>query len=129
MGGKVPLGNLFNDSMWSLLNLIMAIIALVIAIRLIMDRLSRRKDESEQEEQEEEGSRVERHTALKIATMAVGLFIFLLVMLLEDFSQRMAWINQWTLMIGVVFAVQIVMLLVSREKKTAPETPTAPTQM
>jgi hypothetical protein len=116
--GNVPLGNLLSDGTWSILNLIMAIVAIATSLKLIVNIFRRR------EESIIRPTSAKRSNILKIGAVATGLLTFSLVVGLDDFSQPMTWINKWTILIGAAFAAHLILLSVYRVRKTSPDSAT-----
>jgi hypothetical protein len=114
--GRVPLGSLQLTGTWSLLNLGMTLVAVILSLglvaRALLRILRRRGAASDTDEgSERDAGTKSRGAPLRILALAMGVFVLVAELRLEDFSQPMSWINQWTLLIGAAFAVQLLLLL------------------
>jgi uncharacterized repeat protein (TIGR02543 family) len=94
--GNVPLGNLLAKGAWSLLSMIFAVLALVMAITMIVGRKN------------------EQNRILRILAICFGLLTPIIWVILEDFSQPVAWINQHTIIIAIIFAITVAQFLFYR---------------
>jgi uncharacterized repeat protein (TIGR02543 family) len=101
--GNVPLGGLGFSGAWSLLSLLMSLVAVVISVLLLIGAFFRKNRK--------------RGRILKIATVIVGVLTAIVWIVLDDFSLPMAWINKWTLYVGIVFIVHIVLLVVYKLRR------------
>ncbi len=122
--GKVPLGNMQANGVWSLLNLIVSIAALAIAIVVFVTIFlkKRKKDENEMDTQrqrranayaeEEEQSSKKRSLVLKILTIVSGLLVGILFLILEDITLPVVFVDNWTPLIVGVFIAHLVILIV-----------------
>lgn len=115
--GNVPLGGL-DSVAWSLLNLMMSIVALFCAVTLTVTLFKRKKlnkyqseDEDEEEQPEEEVAR-HRLFVLRLPTILSGLIPGILFLILENIRLPMVWITRWTPLIGAFFIISMVMVLV-----------------
>jgi hypothetical protein len=125
--GNVPLGNFFSSNAWSLLSLIMSLVAVVISILLIVGAIARKRREDNEDEltgyardggvRDEEEERRRRGKMLKVATIILGILTPIVWLILDDLSLPMAWINKWTLFVGIVFILHIVVLVVYKVRK------------
>jgi amino acid transporter len=124
LSGNVPLGNLRSLGTWGLLNLIMALLALVICIIMIVRPVIRRKkEEEERPEYKVESRKVQRKGAwlLKIIAIIAGLVATVAELILDDFSLPMSWVNQWTMLIGILFVIHIILVVVYKLLKNRKE--------
>jgi uncharacterized repeat protein (TIGR02543 family) len=116
LGGNVPLGNIGAMAVWSLLSLIMSAIAVAIAILLAIGAMLRRREEEEDERlgdcnSEEEEKDRKRQGLLKILACACGALTLIVWLILDDLTLPMAWINKWTIVVGVVFAMHLALFI------------------
>lgn len=121
--GKVPLGSLGLGNAWSLLNLIMSIIAVVCSILLFISlfRKKRRNEEDKTDAKEETLMRDEdveqeeehrsRLRSLKIIALLAGLIPGILFLILEDMRLPMTWITRWTPLIAVFFILAMLLVV------------------
>jgi hypothetical protein len=106
--GNVPLGTLLVDGVWSLLNLLLALIALVVSIIVSVKMVYRRRDQEDRQNQRKRG------ILMGIGSVIFGLLTGILFILLEDMTLPMVWINKWTLVIGIAFIVHISCIILRR---------------
>ncbi|MDR0875359.1 MAG: hypothetical protein LBN12_04020, partial [Clostridiales Family XIII bacterium] len=97
--GNVPLGGFYAKGAWSALDLILAIIAVILSVILSIGALGKRKDR-----QKKAGVGFMRSLAI-----SAGIIVLILTVSIDDFSQPVTWVNQWTPLVGIVFALQIVL--------------------
>ncbi|GHU62139.1 hypothetical protein AGMMS49983_03050 [Clostridia bacterium] len=126
--GNVPLGSFFGSGAWSLLSLILSLIAVIVALLLLVraaaKRRERRDEDVAQYEDEETKEKEERRrytTALRITTIIIGFLVMIVWLILDNLSLPMVWINKWTLFVAVVFLVHIIFLAVYRYNKAKDE--------
>lgn len=127
LDGNVPLGNTSLDGVWSFLNLIMSLVALLIGIITfitLINNLRRRKEEEEdeegeerqvkadEEEEEEDEQKRKRFAIMKILTAISGLVPAILFFILEDLTLPVAFINKWTPIIGLFFIIHLIVFIV-----------------
>jgi uncharacterized repeat protein (TIGR02543 family) len=115
-GNNVPLGNFFAEGAWSLLSLLLSLIAIIISVLLIIWTVFKRKDkDAHREVYTEEGYEAKRKSnaaILRALTIIVGVLTPVVWLILDNINLPMAWINKWTLYVGIVFIVQIALLIV-----------------
>jgi uncharacterized repeat protein (TIGR02543 family) len=113
IGGKVPLGNGKTAAVWSLLSMLLSIIAVVITVLLAVGTLLRRKEGRDNEAlgmyRSEERART-RGNLLKIPACAAGVLTLIIWLILDDLSLPLAWVNKWTGIIVVIFIIHLVLL-------------------
>jgi membrane protein implicated in regulation of membrane protease activity len=122
--GTVPLGNILGRGAWSLLSLILSLIAVIIAIVLIVRALvkRRRKDDedmTEEELHEEEADEKyrKRGKTLRMLAIITGVLTPIVWLIFDNLNQPMAWINRWTIIVAFVFIVHIAILIAYRVRK------------
>jgi len=140
INGNVPLGGLQvgRGVAWSLLNLMMSIIALLNAILLLVTMFKKKReaeydelneyegfeeheaefkeyvDRNEQEEDEEEyepESIPQRLIRLKVPALLAGIIPGILFLILENIRLPVTWITRWTPLIGAFFIIHMVLVL------------------
>lgn len=126
--GRVSLANFRRTDRWSLLSLLMSCAALIACVVLIVTLLVRKDkpkgedgqqhvdvdepDEGEIEEAvEEERTRRHRLLVLRILSIVAGVLTPVLFLLLDNLRLPMAFINRWTLPIGIVYIVHLVIMI------------------
>lgn len=108
-GGNVPLGGFGQSSAWSLLNLFMALGSFAMAFYLLISSLRRRKleyaDEAGESEYRKSGKRF--LNPLRILSILASVITIVLFLLLDNMSDPMVWVNQWTLLLLTSFVVSV----------------------
>lgn len=112
--GNVPLGNMGLDGVWSLLNLLMSLVALMLGVIAFVTLINNLRDKKryEEEEQEEAETLARRYGILKIAVMLSGVIPGILFLILEDLSFPVSFINKWTPLIGLFFIIHVIILII-----------------
>lgn len=112
--GGVPLGGL-DSIAWSLLNLIMSLIALFAAVTLIVTMFKRKKvnREADAESGEEPDEKVQRNRLFGLRVLAIlgGFIPGILFLILENIRLPMVWITRWTPLIGAFFIISMTLVL------------------
>jgi len=125
LNGNVPLGNMQRGISWSLLNLMMSIIAIFNTIILLVTLFARKRkpdtvenDEqmysynSRNDDEEKPDDLKQRLIKLKVPALLTGVIPGILFLLLENIRLPITWITQWTPLIGAFFIIHMVLLLV-----------------
>jgi hypothetical protein len=107
--GSVPLGSFSTTQTWSLLSLLVALLALLLPLVIIPVGLLMRRRE------------YHRHLVLTALCAVVGILPIVMWLILDNTAVPMAWINQWTPLVLVVFILEVV-LLAAREATKAKDT-------
>jgi hypothetical protein len=95
---------------WSLLSLIISVIAVIFAVGLVLGmvlRKFRRSDTTWQRVRQ-------RTTGFTIFAVLLGLLTPMVWLLLDTLSLPMALLNKWTLYVAIVFALQLVMMVIHK---------------
>ncbi|GHU65507.1 hypothetical protein AGMMS49983_13330 [Clostridia bacterium] len=125
--GNVPLGSFFGNDAWSLLSLILSLIAVIVSLLLIVRAVVKRREHKdaalyEDAETDEEKKERRKYTmVLRVTTIVIGFLTLVVWLLLDDLSLPMVWINKWTIFVAVVFLVHIIFLAVYRYNKAKEE--------
>jgi uncharacterized repeat protein (TIGR02543 family) len=98
--GNVPLGGFFTDGAWSLISLLLSLLALVIAALTIVGIVSKRRAE-----------------LLKLVTIALGFATTIVWLILDDMSKPMVWFNQSTLYILLIVLAQVALIFFARHRQ------------
>jgi hypothetical protein len=105
--GNVPLGSPGIRGAWSLLSMMFALFAVVAAILLLLSTFfDKRRTLSD-----EQAMRRSRSALLKMVVCIMSIMIFLLWIILDNFSTPMVWVNNHTLLIGLLFLIDLLMFL------------------
>ncbi|MDR0817197.1 MAG: YDG domain-containing protein, partial [Clostridiales Family XIII bacterium] len=120
--GNVPRGSFMSTAVWSLLSLIMSLAAVIITLCLIIGSLlaRRRRDDDPGvygEDRDEERRNQRKGRILKVLACAVGVITAVLRLVLDDLTQPMAWINRWTVLVGIAFVLHIAALIAYKVRK------------
>ncbi|MDR3305631.1 MAG: hypothetical protein LBS85_06380 [Clostridiales Family XIII bacterium] len=114
---NVPLGNGSITSAWSLLSLILAVIALVTTVFTIGSVLLGRRYRRSMDELgavDKENRRQKNSFILAVLTCAFGVLTFLIWLVLDDRSLPMVWFNRYTDLVFVFFLLNIVLFIARR---------------
>lgn len=120
--GETPLGGFNYTGVWSLLNLIMSLVVLIVGVITLITLVNNRKRKQEDEEREiefQQEGRTRRYGALKIATGVASVIAMILFLILEDMTLPRVWIDRWTPCIGLAalfgLLVWLIQFLVKRK--------------
>jgi uncharacterized repeat protein (TIGR02543 family) len=122
LNGNVPLGGFATKGAWSLLSLLMSLVAVVVSVLLVVGIFMRRRDDDDEgaarfDEDSEEDDRRRRGKILKTFTIIVGILTPIVWLILDNLNQPMVWINNWTVFVGITFIVHIALLVVYKLRK------------
>jgi len=104
--GKIPLGGFLYDRGWSVVSMMLSIIALLIALFLLVALIRSRRKDDKLSETEEQTKRRRRFITLGMVT---GILTPIVWLVLDNFYQEVVWINKWTIFVGISFIVHIIM--------------------
>jgi uncharacterized repeat protein (TIGR02543 family) len=117
--GNVPLGNFFSNETWSILSMLLSIAAVIIAMMLLVVALVRRKRKEELYANDELYTGAEQYEkaakkgrTLRVLTIIAGALTLVVWLILDNFNQPATWINRWTIVIGIFFAVQLALFVI-----------------
>jgi uncharacterized repeat protein (TIGR02543 family) len=133
--GNVPLGNVKFEGAWSLLSMLMSLVAVVVAVLLVLGAIVRRRDEDEIAGQarndagynnDAAGDYRRRGKILRVLTIVLGVLTPVVWFVLDTLNQKVVWINKFTVYVGIVFVATVVLLVVYKvwkgdEKREAQE--------
>jgi uncharacterized repeat protein (TIGR02543 family) len=115
--GNIPLGNFFAKGAWSLVSLLLALIAVIISIVLFLGAIANRGRNKDLDVYGESEARKKRKSAIfRALTIIAGIVTLIVWLVIDDPTKVVAWINQWTLVIAIIFVVQIILFSVYRNK-------------
>jgi uncharacterized repeat protein (TIGR02543 family) len=118
--GNVPLGNVRFEGAWSLLSMLMSLVAVVTAVLLVLGAIVRRRDEDEiagQARGDAEGDYRRRGKILKVLTIIVGILTPVVWIVLDTLNQQVVWINKFTVYVGIAFVATVVLLVLYKVRK------------
>ncbi|GHU61760.1 hypothetical protein AGMMS49983_02040 [Clostridia bacterium] len=112
--GLVPFGGFHVSGVWSFLSLLLSVAAAIIAIALGLGALARRSRVKNYEnmgvyDNEALALAKKRGNLLRALTAILGVITLLTWLLLDDFSVGMVWVNNHTLIVGVLFLITVVL--------------------
>jgi uncharacterized repeat protein (TIGR02543 family) len=114
--GYIPVGNFHGRGAWSLLSLILSLIAVIVSAMLLIGAFANRKRrngvEYYVEGGEKTGEQKRRANILRSLTVLAGILTAVVWLILDDFTLPIVWINRWTSVVGIIFIVHIVLLIV-----------------
>lgn len=120
---EVPLYGLPGMDVWALLNLILCIAGAVLAVVILIVALVRRnkkQDEEEEyetearhyrsdsEEEQEEEKRKKLRPVWLVLTAIAGILGVIVFILTEDMTNLMVWMDNWTIVNAIIFAVGVI---------------------
>ena len=118
--GYVPLGNAEVSGTWSLLSMILAVAALVIAAIYTIGIFAMRKREEEIKEYGEDSERLmiieKRAALLRTMTIIVGAMTIVMWLFTDDLSLGVTWINMFTQIAAILCGITIVLLVFTRRQ-------------
>ena len=95
---------------WALINLIATLLTFIIAILLlIMAWINKRK--------ENDDVKIKNHMIKRIISIVVAIISGFIFLITEDITLPMVLIDQWTLIMIVIFLIQIVIMILCKHKK------------
>jgi amino acid transporter len=117
-GGLVPFAT--GIGAWSLLSLLLSVLAIIITILLFVGLFRRRKNKYEDDKEievygentEDEKEKRRKANICRLLTMIAGILTPIIWLILDNLNQPMAWINKWTPYVAFIFIVHIVLLIV-----------------
>jgi uncharacterized repeat protein (TIGR02543 family) len=120
--GNVPLGNPIVRGAWSLLSLLMSIVAVVVSVLLILGALKRRRNGEDEYRlddvaEEEYEKRRRRGRILKVLTVVLGILTPIVWLWLDNLNQPVVWVNKFTVYVGIAFVAHVVLLVVYKMRK------------
>jgi uncharacterized repeat protein (TIGR02543 family) len=86
---------------WSLLSLILSIAAVISVLLAVVTALRRREN---------------KNGILQIIAIAVGILTPIVWLLLDNLSQPMVFINKWTILVAIIFAVHLILTIAYKKK-------------
>jgi amino acid transporter len=112
LNGNVPLGGFATKGAWSLLSLLMSLVAVIFSVLLVVGVFMRRREDDYEDEDRRRHGKI-----LKTFTIIVGILTPIVWLILDNLNQPMVWINNWTVFVGITFIVHIALLVVYKLRK------------
>ena len=106
--------NLSQQDYWALLNLIFAIATCVLAFLLIIFGILNKKDEDENIE-------VKNKWWIRIITVFIGIISLIIFFLTENMNNPWVWIDNWTLLMVIIFIINIILMITAKHKEKEKE--------
>jgi hypothetical protein len=103
--GYVPLGNAGEGGVWSLLSLILSVLALISAAFAVRS-IIRGSDSRQEEGTETHTQNRNASAAFEGVLILLALVTFVLWIIFDDTSQPMAWVNDKTIIVAIPFVAQ-----------------------
>jgi uncharacterized repeat protein (TIGR02543 family) len=112
---------LASASSWALINLLITIAGVLLAAALALSVALRRRKDEQGSEASDDDERYARTKGLRMALLCVGIVIALaniiIFVMTQDMSAPMVWVDAWTVLMAVLFIIQIVALVVVLRKE------------
>lgn len=113
-GGPVPLGGLGFRGAWSLLNLTVGVLSLLIAAVTAIGLVTHHKKALPKNTGTDEENTTQSRGLTGMFAVLCGLLPLVLFIILENLKLPMVLINRWSLLIGSLFFLQMVVLTIYR---------------
>jgi hypothetical protein len=104
--GYVPRGDFKTTGAWSILSLLFSLIAIVVAVLLIVFAVTGRNKKAH--------GRLFRALAI-----IAGILTPVIWFILDKLNQPMVWINQWTIYVGIVFIITMLLTVIYNIRKNS----------
>ncbi|MDR0853711.1 MAG: InlB B-repeat-containing protein [Clostridiales Family XIII bacterium] len=118
LNGNVPLGGFGTKGAWSLLSLLISLVATIISVLLVAGTLvKRRREDDLYDGYIDDEAQNKRGKVLKALTVIFGILTPIVWLILDNLNQPMVWINNWTFFVGIVFIAQIALLVVYKLRR------------
>ena len=99
-----------QQAYWALLNLILAIATCVLAFILVIFGILNKREE-------DENIKVKNKWITRIASICIGILSLVVFFITENMNNPWTWIDGWTWLMVVIFAVQIICMFVAKHKE------------
>lgn len=113
-----------GQSAWALLNLILAVLTVLGSAVLLVTWFTRRKQREEEQEEateREQRKEVKRHGLVRLFSLIPALGAVIAFVLTENMKNPMAFTDKWTLLMAVIFVIQLVVMLLARKSDETEE--------
>jgi uncharacterized repeat protein (TIGR01451 family) len=113
-----PTGSFWSFTGWSLLSLILSLIAVLSAVYHILSalvlRLRQRKEEAlpNEDESQDVTGLTHKGAVLRTAVIALGLLTAAIWLLFEDLTTHMVLVNRFTIIVGICFILHILVTII-----------------
>ncbi len=108
---------------WSLFDLLMTVVAIVLALlyMVMRPRKDDEEDERYREESEKEEEKRKKRVFTSIMLLAFAIFSVILLFITQDFTQPMIIFDIWSIIFAVVAVIQVVIMFIIRKKNEESE--------
>lgn len=124
----IPLYGRSGERVWALLNLIITIIGVILSIILCLKYLLGKKSEEDEDEkaageaaEEDEQKQGKKKLLWTLLGAAMGIVLVIVFLLTEDMRLPMVLVDVWTILMVLLFAVQIIFAVLTRRGKRKDE--------
>ena len=104
---------------WALLNLICAILSVVISLFVLLRYLGGKKDDDKEQPDTDEGDakkqEIKRRGLLRLIDVIPAIAAVVTFILTEDISSDMVLVDQWTLLMVVILAIDALLAVFTRK--------------
>ena len=111
--GLTPFGSP-EQNYWALLNLLLVIATCILAFILLIFGIFNRQ-------QEDEEVKIKNKWWARIASICVSIIALFIFLFTEDINNPWIWIDQWTLLMLIIFIVNIVLMFFAKHKEIEDE--------
>lgn len=106
--------NLMTQNYWALLNLLLALATCLIGFLLIIFGILNKKEE-------DEDTKVKNKWKVRIISAIVGIISLIIFFLTENMNNPWIWVDQWTLLMILIFIINIILIFFTKHKKEEKE--------
>ena len=113
-----------GEPTWALINLLLAAFTTILGAVMMILYFHKKKDDeddNESDNKEEDEKARKRHLILRIVTCVLAVASIVVFILTEDMSLKMALVDKWTILMGVLAVAGIVTSIFSRKTKNNDE--------
>jgi hypothetical protein len=122
IGGNVPMGSFTTAGAWSVLSMLLSVIAAAITVVSILTTILRRKGIAVSDKTKVyDDASIDRNaklssTLLQVASWLFGILTIVTWFVLDNLNQPMVWINKYTIVVLIVFVIHLVLKIVHSAK-------------
>ncbi|MDR1068258.1 MAG: InlB B-repeat-containing protein [Clostridiales Family XIII bacterium] len=121
-GAQTP-GAADSVDCWSLLSLLMSLIAVIITLLLLIFMIVRRRRDNDDDDDEnrydddDERRRRQRMTIFTILAAIFGILTPIVWLLLDNLDLPMDWINRYTLYVAIIFVIHLIFCIIHKMRR------------